>query len=218
MKSLILKDIFNITHNAKSMLLMLVCFIFLLIPQGGPESYIVVSCLLCAMMIITTFSFDENSKWVKYAMVLPISKKDYVLSKFVVMLIFTLFGAAFGLIFGVIGGMVFGKMEGFTAIRILTLLTSVLPGLAFGFTTAGLSIPLLFKFGAEKARMMMLISCGIPALLCAGIYQLLKMTGVELTERTLVILLCVSPLAALLLLYIMYKISYAVFSRKELNV
>lgn len=218
MKSLILKDIFNIVHNAKSMLLMLVCFIFLLIPQGGPESYIVVSCLLCAMMIITTFSFDESSKWMKYAMILPLSKKEYVLSKFIVLLIFTLFGAVFGLLLGTVGGLVFGKFQGFTLSSVLTMTAAVLPGLAFGFIAAGLSIPLLFKYGAEKARMMMLISCGAPAALLAGIYQLLKLMGIKLTERTLTTLLYASPAAAIILLFLLYQLSYIIFSKKELNV
>lgn len=218
MKSLILKDIFNIVHNAKSMLLMLVCFMFLLIPQGGPESYIVVSCLLCAMMIITTFSFDENSKWMKFAMILPLSKKDYVLSKFIVLLIFSLFGAVFGLLFGTVGGMVFGKFSGSTLESILSMTASILPGLAFGFIAAGLSIPLLFKYGAEKARMMMLISCGAPAALGAGVYQLLKIMGIQITEHTLTVLLYASPIAAIVLLFILYQISYIIFSKKELNV
>lgn len=41
------------------------------------------------MMVMTTFSFDDNSKWMKYAMVTPVTKRDLVSSKFIVLLIFS---------------------------------------------------------------------------------------------------------------------------------
>ena len=41
MKSLVLKDLFNIGHNAKSMLFILVVFAVALIPFSGVEGYIV---------------------------------------------------------------------------------------------------------------------------------------------------------------------------------
>lgn len=63
MKSLILKDIYNILHNMRSMAVLLLFFIIFMIPQGGTAAYQVTCCLLCSMMIMTTFSFDNISKW-----------------------------------------------------------------------------------------------------------------------------------------------------------
>lgn len=63
MKSLVLKDLFNIGHNAKSMLFILVVFAVALIPFSGVEGYIFVCAILCSMMIVTTFSFDDSSKF-----------------------------------------------------------------------------------------------------------------------------------------------------------
>ena len=62
MKSLVLKDLLNIGHNAKSMLFILLVFAIALIPFSGVEGYIFVCAILCSMMIVTTFSFDDNSK------------------------------------------------------------------------------------------------------------------------------------------------------------
>jgi ABC-2 type transport system permease protein len=86
MKSLIIKDFYNIGHNAKSMIFILLVLSFGLIPSSGTEGYIIMSGILCSMMIITTFSFDDQSKWLKYAMVMPVTKKDIVISKFIVLL------------------------------------------------------------------------------------------------------------------------------------
>ena len=43
MRSLILKDLYNIGHNAKSMLFMLAVLAVVLIPTSGAPAYIIVS-------------------------------------------------------------------------------------------------------------------------------------------------------------------------------
>lgn len=98
MKSLILKDIYNIAHNAKTMIAIWLVLAFCLIPSSGAGSFIVPSTLICSMMVVTTFSFDENSQWMKYAMIMPLSKEKLVASKFCVALIFSLTGALIGLV------------------------------------------------------------------------------------------------------------------------
>lgn len=77
MKSLILKDLYNIGHNEKSMLFILAVFAIALIPTSGVAGYIFACAILCSMMIVTTFSFDDNSKWARYAMIMPVSKKRF---------------------------------------------------------------------------------------------------------------------------------------------
>lgn len=96
MKSLILKDLYNIGHNAKSMLFILFVLAAAFIPTSDAEGgYIFVCAVICSMMIVTTFSFDDNSKWLRYAMVMPVSRKDVVAGKFVVLTIFCVTGSLF---------------------------------------------------------------------------------------------------------------------------
>lgn len=215
MKSLILKDLLNIGHNAKSMLFILFVLAVVLIPFSGVESYIFVCAILCSMMIVTTFSFDDNSKWTQYAMIMPVSKKELVGGKFAVLAIFCAVGSLFGLVIGSIGGFATKKitfdLAGIGELSILTLMALVI-----SFVYGSLSIPLVFKFGAEKGRMLLLVSFLIPAGLCFGIYQLLTMLGIELTDTTVFVLLCCSPIIALVWFYIMYQISYRIFIKKEL--
>ena len=79
-----------------------------------------------------------------------------------------------------------------------------------------MSIPLVFKFGAERGRVLLVVSFLIPAGICFGIYQLLTTLGVELTDQLVFILLCCSPLLALAWCYMMYQISYRIFAKQEL--
>ena len=205
MKSLILKDLFNIGHNAKSMLFILVVFAVALIPFSDVEGYIFVCAILCSMMIVTTFSFDDNSKWTRYAMIMPVSKKELVVGKFVVLAIFCAVGSLFGLVIGSISGFAMRKIT-FDFAGIGELLFLALAAWVISLIFGSMSIPLVFKFGAEKGRVLLLVSFLIPAGICFGIYQLLTILGVELTDQLVFILLCCSPLLALAWCYVMYQI------------
>lgn len=214
MKSLILKDLYNIGHNVKSMLFILVVFAVALIPTSGVAGYIFVCAILCSMMIVTTFSFDDNSKWTRYAMIMPVSKKDLVAGKFIVLAIFCLAGSLFGLVVGSIGGLTI-KSISFDLIGIGELLLLALTAWVVSIIFGSMSIPLVFKFGAEKGRVLLLISFLFPAALCFGIYQLFVILDIELTEHFMFALLCCSPIIALIWCYVMYQISYRIFSKQE---
>ena len=80
MKSLVLKDLFNIGHNAKSMLFILVVFAVALIPFSGVEGYILYVRFVQHDDCNNLF-FDDSSKWTRYAMIMPVSKKELVAGK-----------------------------------------------------------------------------------------------------------------------------------------
>jgi len=151
MKSLVLKDLYNIGHNAKSMLFMLLVLAFIIIPFGGPEAYIIMSGILCSMMIITTFSFDDNSKWMKYAMITPVTKKNIVAGKFVVLLIFSAIGTVTGLIIGSIGGIIVHKVNFSNISNVLTLLLTSVVSLVIAEIFGNMSI--LFCLSSEQIRL-----------------------------------------------------------------
>lgn len=182
MKSLILKDLYNIGHNAKSMLLILLVFAIGLIMVSGVESYIISSGVLCSMMIVTTFTFDDHCKWSKYALVMPICKKDIVKAKFIVLIIFCIAGICVGTVFGVAGGVAMHKMA-LSMEGIVTMLFIGFVGLIVSVIFGSMSIPLVFKYGAEKGRMLLLISFAVPLGICFMVYEILMMLGVKITDQ-----------------------------------
>lgn len=215
MKSLIIKDLYNISHNAKSMFLMLLVMAVIAIPIYGAESYIIISGVLSSMMIVTTFNFDDNSKWTTYALIMPLSRKDIVISKFIVLFFFCIAGVACGFVIGIIGGLITQKLT-FDLTSIAILFFMCLVSLVISEILGSISIPLVFKYGAEKGRMLLLISVIIPAGIGFLLYKLIQLLGIAITDQFIFILICVSPLIALLWNYIMFKISYFVFSRQEM--
>ena len=216
MKSLILKDLYNIGHNAKSMLLILLVFAIGLIMVSGVESYIISSGVLCSMMIVTTFTFDDHCKWSKYALVMPICKKDIVKAKFIVLIIFCIAGICVGTIFGVAGGVAMHKMA-LSMEGIVTMLFMGFVGLIVSVIFGSMSIPLVFKYGAEKGRMLLLISFAVPLGICFMVYEILMMLGVKITDQLIFTILCASPLIAAIWIYTMYRISCRIFYKQEIQ-
>ena len=215
MKSLIIKDLYNIGHNLKSLIFMLAVFAVIFIPSSGAETYLVMSVIMCAMMVVTTFAFDETSNWPRYAMIMPVSRKNLVAGKFVALAIFCGFGAVVGLVVGAVGGLITKKVA-LSPDGLGELLLLALTAWALGMIFGGIVIPLLFKFGAEKGRMLMMVSVMIPAALCFGVYWLLKQLGVEVSDQLVFVLLCCSPVLALAWSYGMYRLSCGIFEKKEL--
>lgn len=215
MKSLVLKDLYNISHNIKSLLFMLVLFAFTLIPGSGTEGYIVACALLCGMMVVTTFSFDDSVNWNRYAMAMPIERKDVVVGKFVVMAIFGAGGSVFGVLAGTVGEVILKKRV-FDPAQTGQLLLLALVAWILSLVFCSMSIPLGFKYGAEKGRILLFVSILVPGAVCVGIYKLLGLLGVEMTDRTERVLVGVGLMLALLWCYGMFRISCRIFRKAEI--
>lgn len=98
---------------------------------------------------------------------------------------------------------------------IAELAVTALVGWAVSFGTGSMAIPLVFRFGAERARILLILSYLIPGALFAAVYGLMEMTGLSLSHGMLTALLCASPLAALAWGGVMYQIACGIFARKE---
>lgn len=209
MKSLILKDIYNISHNTKQMIFLLIFMALCFVPGGGINGFIVMCSVMCSMMTMTTFSFDETSKWEKYALIMPVTRKDYVISKYVVGFLFSLVGTMAGIVFALVAGVVRGNIEW------AELLACTVVALFLTAFVSSFSIVLIFKFGAEKARMVIMASIVAPCFLFVAAVKFLEKAGVVMTDE-LVKTGCVFLLLLVIaFVYAAYRISLAIFEKKE---
>ena len=141
MSGLLLKDFYTIGHNAKQMMLILLIWAVCFLPGRDGSTYIIMCASLCGMMTATTFTFDDKCHWEKYAMILPISKKAYVLEKYVLHMIFSLLGVAAGTTVTVVA-------DWFQGMRFKGPLWQVgLFGFGISMAVGCLFLPLLLKYG-----------------------------------------------------------------------
>ncbi|MDL2218047.1 ABC-2 transporter permease [Christensenellaceae bacterium OttesenSCG-928-M15] len=146
MKSLILKDFYAV----RSMLSLMLAFIVLLsvisFMSAESASFSYFYMLFLSLMPFTCLSLDERSKLMRFALTTRVTRKDLILSKYVFGLVLCL--AAFG--FGVIEVFV---LNGAEPVHVLLLFAF----LAIALLLQAIIMPLMFRFGSEKARIFMIL-------------------------------------------------------------
>ncbi|WP_368488873.1 ABC-2 transporter permease [Clostridium sp. BJN0013] len=216
MRSLILKDIYNIMHGAKSMLLLTIVLTVAIIPLAGLPSYVVANIVIYSMMVVTTFAFDDNSKWTRYAMVMPITKKEVVRSKFCMLMIFCLLGILSGICFGIVGGIITQKFSISNTDNISDLIFSGIIGVIISAICGSINIPLIFKYGSESARQLIIVAFVMPTALAFTIYKIGMLLNITIPSEVVSMLKYIAPILIMLFMYFMYKLSCNIFINKDL--
>lgn len=213
MKGIILKDLLNSRKNLKNLLIM--CFLYAIIFSTMNLSALSsVITILFTMQILTTFSYDDYTRWNQYALSLPISKKQLVLSKYILSLLFIIIGSIISLLLAITISLIKNS-----------LLFDDVIGAVIGSTTSMIFmililLPLIFKYGVEKSRMMVIAIFAIPTLICLIIIKYLTILGIELpSQEQLNSLLPLFIILTIILLvigsYISYQSSVKIITKKE---
>ncbi|HBG8261109.1 TPA: ABC-2 transporter permease [Clostridioides difficile] len=211
MKGLILKDLINLKGNVKFILLFIIMFGFMSsLGDGNINNFIGVIIVLCTTMIVSTFSYDDLNKWDSYVLTMPINRNDIVLSKYLTMLIFSFIGVLVSLIVSVTIGYFKNTLILNETLLINALILSI--SVCFG----SLILPLIYKFGTERARLLMILCFLVPTLALLVFKSILENISspisIEIILNTLVYSL---PFVAILLFVISYFISSKIYSKKE---
>ena len=143
MKGLLLKDIYTLTKQMKLFIVILV--LFSLVPGYSMAAFAI---CYSAMMPITALAYDERAKWDKLAAMMPYSASDIVISKYMLGSICALFATLLSLIGG-IGYAVFKN----TPVDDKALMI-LLPLLCIALIIQSINLPLMFKIGVEKGRIL----------------------------------------------------------------
>ncbi|WP_018213084.1 ABC-2 transporter permease [Desulfitobacterium hafniense] len=206
MKGLIIKDIFALRQQGKILLALLVFYAVYSVVFQNLSMLAAMTVLLCVMLPVTTMAYDEKSKWDKYALSMPIPRKAIVFSKYLFAIIAEFLAV---IIVGILGGIIV-FFTGEMAIGEMLVMTLALGGVGLFFLA--LILPILFKFGVEKARLIMLLVFFVPSMLVMMIPQL----GIEPPSvQTLRFLGYLSPLIVAGILLLSIKISIGIYSKKE---
>ena len=204
MKGLIIKDLYNISKNINYMILILILFAFAFISTSGIEQYISICGIMAGMMITTTFAFDTHSGWNKYAVAMPVSRNDLVCGKFIILLIFTFTGIAAGVVIGFAGNFIIGGETNF-----MSIVVSIVSAFSISEIFGSMTIPIMFKFNVEKGRIIIIMAYTIIAVTA---FRMIKNSEISLVKNIIYGL----PVIAVLMNLLMYKVSCAVLSRKDL--
>lgn len=162
MSGLLLKDLYNM----KSVLLLYLLFpiamsVFCLMNENL-SMIIFIPSFMGLFMTISSFAYDELSRFPEYALSLPLLKKDIVYSKYCLSLITLVIFFIFSLI---IAGVLLLLMPArFSNNTFYEFMIGSFASVAVIIVLISFMIPFMFKYGTEKARLII-----VAAFLCIGL-------------------------------------------------
>lgn len=202
MKGLLIKDLINLKKQGVVIGAILIFYMFFSVINQDSAFLITISVLLCTMLPITSLAFDEQAKWDRYALSLPISRKKLVLSKYVLGILLNL-----------------GTLAVLSIITLVLHLQSddpiwliILTAGGIGLLLLSLLLPLMFRFGVEKGRLVMIAVFIIPTIL---IFMSPYLNYALPTEQTVIRLLYAAPFVIAAILWLSISLSVRIYTKKE---
>ncbi len=209
MLGFIKKDLAMVKSNFK--LLGILVVVYTLMGLFGEMDISFILPFMSVMLMISTFSYDNYNKWESYSATLPNGRKNSVRAKYIATIIMTFIFAIITLLLSFLISYINTKTIPYeqTLISMLGNIFGTLLVLTFMY-------PIIYKFGLEKARIgIFLIIFGL--VIIGGFlssYLDLSFIGKTLNFLGKYIVLIII-IITILMVYLSYKISIKIYSKKE---
>lgn len=205
MKGLLLKDWYQVRTNMKTMYLT-VAFVLVIWVLSTSSAYVFpvsYAAIFLGILPVNLLTYDQSVGWVEYGRTLPVRKKTLVAEKYLIGLLCAAAAVVIGGLFITVISLRTGTTPDKDALSLLA--GSVCAILLIN----GIMLPLYYRFGAEKARMLyMLMFAGMGAALGGGT---VLMDAVPEPDAAIAI---VGVLAAVLVLYALsWRVSVAWYGK-----
>ena len=203
MRGLLLKDWYQARKYCRSLLLIAVVFSAVSVFPNN-TMMAVYPLMLGALLPVTLHAYDERSGFLRYACAMPTSRRDVVAVRYVELLV------ALALGFAMLGAA--RTVGALCSLRSAVSADALLVMALFSADIAAILLPLMFRFGTERARMMIFITVGLLA-------ALLLLTGNGLSDALVsmqALARCAVLAAALAVLPLSFLLSLRIYRRKAL--
>lgn len=154
MKGLLMKDLQLLFSNKTTFPVFIIIAAMLMFTGDEETVYFVIAyfTMLCGMMTLSTVSYDELDHSGAFLMTMPITRKLYVVEKYV----FTILGIAAGWAIAFVAGCIFSQMKGYE-INSISILTGSLATVMVLYVLLSIMIPIQLKYGNEKSRIVLVV-------------------------------------------------------------
>ena len=224
MKGLLIKDLKIVAKQKKFLMVVLFATIFLALNAEEPGFSGMYVMLILSTLTLTTLSYDEMNGGMLFLLSLPASRKTYVREKYAFAVLNLVLAVAVALVCGYTEVLVRQGESHFGDIVVGVLGMVLVMGVMLS-----VAIPLDFKFGAEKGRMIVTAAMVGVALVGIGGFKVLKevfhidligcltkvLGGIESEALAIGILVGGLLTALFLVLYCSYLIANRIMRKKE---
>lgn len=158
MKGLILKDFINIKGQLLLYLLITVLWVGVGFKEGSSSFFSGVMQMFAVMIPLTALAYDEKNHWNRFALTMPVNRRELVQSKFLFALLTMV---AVGIVSFAGSLLISGDLE--------ESVIAVLYACPIGVILNGILMPVMFQFGVEKGRFVYVGVVALFVLLVFGI-------------------------------------------------
>ena len=199
MKALLVKDLLTLKGQAKSLLLVLAVWFIISFINGSGLFFTSLSVIYGMLLPLTTLSIDEKSRVERYMMSMPVTRAELALSRYAL---------------GLLGLLALGVLGIGASLVIGDSLEEALGASAACFCLAvlllGVTLPLVYKFGTDKARVV-----------CIAVYMVTFLAvsfiaarfGIELDDLSGAFFLL--PFLSLAVLVLSAAVSLGIYKKRE---
>ena len=199
MKALLVKDLLTLKGQAKSLLIVLAVWFIISFVNGSGLFFTSLSVIYGMLLPLTTLSIDEKSRVERYMMSMPVTRAELALSRYAL---------------GLLGLLALGVLGIGASLVIGDSLEEALGASAACFCLAvlllGVTLPLVYKFGTDKARV-----------ICIAVYMVTFLAvgfiaahfGIELDDLSGAFFLL--PFLSLAVLALSAAVSLGIYKKRE---
>lgn len=216
MCGLLLYDILAIRRLLKTYGIVLLFYIALGIWSGAVSNFGLFFVLFATTVPLTLFANRERAHWDLYANVMPISRKYLVFESYIFSWILLVFAMVCNFLMIIVDTFL-GQLQSWS--DMVAQLQVLIVVLSFGFLYISVFLPVLFKFGSEKGRIVMLLFYAIPILVYMIISKKIDLFEIiqsaeNMTLLSFYVLLLVTTIVTNIISII---VSISVYEKKDLN-
>ena len=163
MKGLIVKDLMVAGKQIRTALVIVLLYAVLF--WRNAAVLVGLMSLMCMMTVVSSFSYDEASRFISYAAALPVARRTIVRAKYALGFGMLALGAGGSALLTMLVGVLAGGLAPLEALGAAAGCT-----LAMGFVLC-LTLPLMFRLPVERARVFMTLAMIVPTLLIVTLMQ-----------------------------------------------
>ncbi len=206
MKGLLYKDGLTLMRAYRLYLLIFLFFLILGTYRPGNTFWAAYSVFFLSTIISSLFTLDEQTRWLSYSDILPVSRKTIVSERYLLNAGLTLaMIAAF-----VILSLIFRNLDG------VEILSAACLMLSLSFVTSSISIPLNIKFGSAKGQVARLVTILIMVSGCMIVLNMFE-DILDIVRSFSPVMLAGGLAAAVIAAYFAsWRISIRIFENKDL--
>ena len=217
---LITKDLLQLKSYRKTLIVFILIFVFAGLAQETTKGVGVMITLMLTlgfgMFGMATFNYDEQSKADGYILTFPVTKKEILLSKYILIIGSTIIGAIVGIIASYI--IVFFIDKEFP--NFYDYINIALAGIFGVGIIEAIQIPCVYKWGAEKGRIQMFVVAAVIILLFGGLFLVIQNNNINLPINNILNIInnflpIILIIATMAIYFISYNVSYRIYKDKE---